>query len=108
MMFRGRRRRGRRGRKPTPVYIGQHPVAKTFTPQPYSDKPPIIVEPAELEALRLVDFMGSTQEEAGVRMGISRGTIWRLLQEARRKIVQALIEGRRIEIALQPSNTEYS
>jgi predicted DNA-binding protein (UPF0251 family) len=102
IMFRGRRRRGRRGRKPAPVYIGQHPTVKTFIPQPYNEKPPIIIEPAELEAVRLVDFEGATQEEAGKQMRISRGTVWRLLQEARRKIVQALLEGRRIEVSLQP------
>jgi len=31
-------------------------------------------------------------------MGVSRGTIWRLLQEARRKATTALSEGRRIDI----------
>ena len=103
MTFRGRRRRGNRGRKPTPVNIGRHPTANTFLPQPNSDNPPIIIEPAELEALRLVDHEGVTQEEAGNRMGVSRGTVWRLLQEARRKVTQALIEGRRIEISLRPA-----
>jgi len=31
-------------------------------------------------------------------MGVSRGTVWRLLQEARRKVTQALVEGRPIRI----------
>jgi len=42
---------------------------------------------------------GLSQEEAGERMGVSRGTVWRLLQEARRKTAQALTEGRRIQIS---------
>jgi predicted DNA-binding protein (UPF0251 family) len=32
-------------------------------------------------------------------MGVSRGTVWRLLQEGKRKTAKALIEGRRIQIS---------
>lgn len=101
MMPRRRRRRGRRGRIPTPVYIDHQSVAEAFIPQPAGDRPPIFIEPAELEALRLVDLEGLSQEEAGVRMGVSRGTIWRLLHRARKKIAQAITEGRRINISTQ-------
>lgn len=58
----------------------------------------MVLEEAEIETLRLVDVEGLSQEEAGRRMGVSRGTIWRLLQEARRKAASALSEGRRIDI----------
>ena len=47
----------------------------------------------ELEALRLCDFEGLTQEEAGRRMGVSRGTIQRIITAARKKTAQALTEG---------------
>lgn len=47
----------------------------------------------ELEALRLCDFEGLTQEEAGVRMGVSRGTVQRIITSARKKTAQALTEG---------------
>ena len=99
MMPRRRRRRGRRGRIPTPVYIGHQPAADAFIPKPAGDKAPINLEGEELEALRLVDLEGLSQEEAGVRMGVSRGTVWRLLQRARRKVAQALTEGRRINLS---------
>jgi len=98
MMHRGRRRRGRRGRPPSPVYINHLPSAREFIPTPRGDELPIQLEPAELEALRLVDLEDLSQEEAGKRMGVSRGTVWRLLQEARRKVTQALVEGRPIRI----------
>ena len=98
MMHRGRRRRGRQGRPPSPVYIGRQPTARQFTPSPHEGGVPVRLEPSELEALRLVDLEGLSQEEAGGRMGVSRGTVWRLLQEARRKVTQALIEGRPITI----------
>jgi predicted DNA-binding protein (UPF0251 family) len=59
---------------------------------------PVFIEFAEVEAFRLVDMEGMSQEEAGQKMGISRGTIWRLLQNARRKAAQALSEGRPIHV----------
>ncbi len=47
----------------------------------------------ELEALRLCDLMGLTQEEAGQRMGVSRGTVQRIVTAARAKVARALVEG---------------
>ncbi len=47
----------------------------------------------ELETLKLCDLEGLTQEQAGLRMGISRGTVQRILTAARRKVAEALIEG---------------
>lgn len=97
-MRRRRRRRGQRGRIPTPVFIGHRPTVEAFIPYPDAGRDMIILEPADVEVLRLVDLESLSQEEAGVKMGVSRGTIWRLLQEARRKVTQALTEGRRIQI----------
>ena len=50
----------------------------------------------ELEALRLCDFEGMTQEQAGRSMGISRGTVQRLLMSGREKIVGAIISSKAI------------
>ena len=47
----------------------------------------------ELEALRLCDGEGMTQEEAGESMGVSRGTIQRIITVARRKTATALTAG---------------
>jgi predicted DNA-binding protein (UPF0251 family) len=47
----------------------------------------------ELEVLKLCDFEGLTQEQAGKRMGVSRGTIQRLLTGARKKVAEALVLG---------------
>lgn len=47
----------------------------------------------ELEALRLTDLEELDQSEAAGRMRISRGTLQRLLREARRKLTFALLEG---------------
>ncbi len=47
----------------------------------------------ELEALKLCDVDDLTQEEAGSRMGVSRGTIQRTLSTARKKVATALTTG---------------
>jgi len=47
----------------------------------------------ELESLRLCDRDGLTQEEAGQLMGVSRGTIQRIITTARKKVATALSEG---------------
>jgi len=49
---------------------------------------------------------GLSQEEAGEKMGVSRGTVWRLLQNARKKTAQALTEGRPLQITKDQSINE--
>jgi uncharacterized protein len=50
----------------------------------------------ELEALRLCDLEDLTQEEAGNSMGVSRGTVHRLLMSGRKKIVEAIVSSKAI------------
>ena len=94
MSRRWRHRKGKRGRLPKPVILGSLPSVARFIPNPQSSEDPIYLDPAELEVLRLVDLENLSQEEAGKRMEISRGTIWRILQSARKKVIQALTEAR--------------
>lgn len=53
----------------------------------------------ELETLHLCDGEGKTQEEAGVCMGVSRGTIQRLLTSARGKVARALVGQKALAIS---------
>ena len=55
--------------------------------------PQITLQQDELEVLRLCDFEGLFQEQAGERMGVSRGTVQRILTSARRKVAEALSTG---------------
>ena len=53
---------------------------------------------SELEAIRLCDLQGLSQEETAARMGISQPTLNRLLKTARQKIADALVNGKAIRI----------
>ena len=89
-----RRRKGGRGRFPIQPKIGRKPRAETMTPDPSSAGEPIHIDLAETEVLRLVDLEGLYPEQAGRAMGVSRGTIWRLLASAREKVTRSIYEGR--------------
>lgn len=81
------------------LYLSEIPHAKEFRPIPIGNLRPIELTYPEYEALRLADFEGLTQEQAAKRMKTSRGTVWRLLSLARKKVAQALTESRPILIA---------
>ncbi len=59
----------------------------------------ISLQPEEIELIRLIDLEGLEQEEAAEKLGVSRKTAWRDLHEARRKIADALVNGKSIEMA---------
>jgi predicted DNA-binding protein (UPF0251 family) len=52
----------------------------------------------ELEAIRLKDVEGLQQEECAERMRISRPTFHRVLESARRKVADSLINGKALRI----------
>ncbi|KPK46964.1 MAG: hypothetical protein AMJ77_04640 [Dehalococcoidia bacterium SM23_28_2] len=52
----------------------------------------------ELEAIRLKDVEGLQQEECAERMRISRPTFQRVLESARQKVADALINGKAVRI----------
>jgi predicted DNA-binding protein (UPF0251 family) len=53
----------------------------------------IVVTVDEFEALRLADYEGLYQEQAAEQMGVSRQTFGRIVEAARKKVTQALVEG---------------
>jgi len=68
---------------------------KAFKPTgiPMSEVERITLSRDELEAMKLCDLDDLTQEEAGDKMGVSRGTIQRILSGARKKVAKALAQG---------------
>lgn len=52
----------------------------------------------ELEAMRLCDLEGHDQGKAAKEMGVSRGTVQRLVYSARRKMIDVVIHGKALAI----------
>jgi predicted DNA-binding protein (UPF0251 family) len=52
----------------------------------------------ELESLRLADHLGLYQEDAASRMNISRQTFGRIVESARKKVADALVNGKALRI----------
>ena len=52
----------------------------------------------EYEAIRLLDYEGMNQDQAAVQMNVSRPTLTRIYENARKTIAQALVEGKMIMI----------
>jgi len=55
----------------------------------------------EVEVLRLIDVEGLDQAGAAERIGVSRITIQRIYQSARRKVADAIIFGKAIKLERQ-------
>lgn len=68
-------------------------VGSIFNPagSPFRELEIVVLERDELEALYLCDGQDLHQEQAGELMGVSRGTVQRLLAGARKKIVEVLV-----------------
>lgn len=52
----------------------------------------------EFEAIRLVDFKETSQEQAGEQMQVSQSTLSRILKSGRKKISDAIVNGKAIKI----------
>ncbi|MCF2144778.1 MAG: DUF134 domain-containing protein [Candidatus Heimdallarchaeota archaeon] len=85
-----------RGRPPKEVLVEDFPEVKEITPEPLLSEETVVLTIAEYEAMRLVDQEGLNQAEAGELMNVSRGTIWRLLDSGRAKMLSVLTEGKRL------------
>lgn len=57
----------------------------------------------QFEAMRLCDHENLDQEEAGRRMGVSRGTVQRLLYSGRKALIEAILQTNALIINLQES-----
>lgn len=87
-------------RPPKPRAVAHPPAAAYFKPRgvPMTELEERVLALDELEALRLVDLESLSQEAAGEAMGVSRGTIGRLLERGRRTVVDALLHGHAVRI----------
>jgi predicted DNA-binding protein (UPF0251 family) len=64
----------------------------------------VIILPEELEALRLADLQGLSQQQAADQMGISRQTFGNTVKSARSKVAKCLVEGHALVFPNEESN----
>jgi uncharacterized protein len=80
--------------------VAMPPTMEGFKPfgVPMKNLEPVILLFEEYEAIRLIDYENLIQEEAAERMGVSRPTITRIYDSARKNMATAFIEGKAILI----------
>jgi len=89
-------------------HIGFSPRHRCFKPcgMRQNELQSVELEADELEAIRLIDFEGLYQQECAERMQISRTTFSRTVERARRKIADALLHGKSINIITDNIHTK--
>lgn len=78
--------------------VCQMPAYCRFSPDHPAERETVTLTVEEFEAVRLVDYLGLTQEEAAVQMEVARTTVQRIYAQARRKLAAFLVEGRPLSI----------
>ena len=80
--------------------IKELPIIKGFRPlwMHPNYRSAITLQLEEYEVLRLMDYEGMIHEQAAQQMQVSRPTITRIYEQARKKLATALVEGRSILI----------
>jgi len=60
----------------------------------------------EFEAIRLADYEGLYHEKAAEQMNISRSTFGRIIDNARSKVADTIINGKALQIEIVNKKTE--
>jgi len=83
-----------------PCCVACHPGAAYFKPRgiPLRLLDEVVLPLDGFEALRLADYEGLSQKEGAERMGVSRATFGRIVEAARRVVVDALLHGKALRI----------
>ena len=85
-------------------FVGWQPGVSLFKPAgvPAGELELVVLSLDEVEALRLADLNGQYQEAAADQMKISRATFARIVESARRKVADALVHGKALQIQTEP------
>ena len=87
-------------RPQTQRYIANEPEITYFKPQgiPLAKLKTLVLTIDEFEAIRLKDHKGFDQSSAAKKMNVSQPTFHRIILSARKKITDALVNGKAISI----------
>ena len=85
-------------RPPVERRLGSAIAARGFKPSEAGTGDEVILSFDEAEALRLADLEGLYQQAAAQRMGVSRQTFGRIVEAARKKTADALLNGKSLRI----------
>ena len=79
-------------------WIGSYPDYWEFAPEELAAGAPVVMTLDEFETIRLLDREGLTQEQCAERMGVSRPTVTAIYDSARKKVAEALVDGKRLQL----------
>ena len=87
-------------RTPNCRRVGCVPGSNCFKPQgiPVRSLRQVTLTVDEFEAIRLADLQRLHQEQAAQEMDVSRQTFGRIIEQARAKVAEALVEGKALKI----------
>ena len=89
----------RRGRPKKPRNNKKRPFTSQFSPRGHIGRPGHVeISLSDYEAMRLADFIGLSQKQAATSMGVSQQTYSRILRGARRRLIEAIVLGKIINI----------
>ena len=88
--------------------VGEIPEKICFRPEGVISSCPkeVLLNLDEYESLRLADLEGLYQEQAASRMNVSRPTFGRIVEAARRKVADAIVNGKTLRIEGGPVSIE--
>ena len=79
-------------------WIDSYPDHWSFSPAEPSESGPVVMTLDEYEAIRLLDHLGLTQKACAARMGVARTTVTAIYDSARKKLADALVNGKTLQI----------
>ena len=79
-------------------WISGYPDYWEFSPEEQTADTPVVMTLDEFETIRLLDRLGLTQEQCAERMGVSRPTVTAIYDSARKKVAEALVDGKRLQL----------
>ena len=90
-----------KGRPKKVRFIQKIPIVRQFSPRGKPGRPEeVILHMDEFEAIKLADFQMFSQSEGALAMRLSRASFGRAVREARKKIADALVNGKIIKIQM--------